>query len=100
MVSEHSGVELPMQLEALLKVEATVYVGLSARANALQIRAPFGELTIPYACIIEATSDVTGGIGLDMAGAKIWLDVSDFPDRNALLAFLKQKMVKPGGHAT
>ncbi len=87
-MTEHAEVELSEQLDVL--VEAATTVSLSAQGDALRMRAPFGELSIPYACMIKVTKDAAGGIMLDVAGAKVWL--GDFRDRDALLSLLQKKV--------
>ncbi len=86
-VTEHTEVELSVQLDVL--VEAATTVSLSARGDALRMRAPFGELIIPYACMTMVTKDAAG-IMLDVAGAKVWL--GDFRDSDALLSLLQEKV--------
>jgi hypothetical protein len=92
-VSEHAEVELSVQLDVL--VEAASTVDLSAQEDALRMRGPFGELSIPYACMTKVTKDAAGGIMLDVASAKVWLD--DFRDRDALIALLQEKITTSRG---
>jgi hypothetical protein len=62
-------------------------------ADALQIRAPFGDLTVPYAAITGVARDVDGGIRLDLSGATVRLDCSRVPDilLNALVEVVERK---------
>jgi hypothetical protein len=66
-------------------------------ADALQIRAPFGDLTVPYAAITGVARDVDGGIRLDLSGATVCLDCSGVPDMtvNALFDLLERKTRTP-----
>ncbi len=87
-MTEHAEVELSVQLDVL--VEAATTASLSALGNALRMRASFGELSIPYACMTKVTKGDAGGIMLEVAGAKVWL--GDFRDRDALLSLLQEKV--------
>jgi len=84
---------LPLRVGALLTVTPSIRVRVLAMADALQIRAPFGDLTVPYAAITRVARDVDGGIGLDLSGATVWLDCSGVPDMavNALFDLLERK---------
>ena len=84
---------LPLRVGALLTVSPSLRVRVSARADALQIQAPFGDLTIPYALITQVARVHDGGIRLDLAGATLRLDLSPYlPDMavNYLLDLLGQ----------
>lgn len=97
-MSEDTGSEWPTRLEALVQLRATVYVDCSAGEDALEIRAPFGDVVIPYVCIGEVTKEATGEIRLDAAGGTtVLLDIIDSPDGNAVFALLQQKMMKNPG---
>lgn len=92
-MSDDRELELPVKLDVLMGLEATVYVSLSAREDSLQISAPFGEISIPYTRIAEVTGDATGGIRLDAAGGTtVLLDVNHFANSAALLALLQEKV--------
>jgi hypothetical protein len=66
---------LPLRVGALLTVSPSLHVRVSARADALQIRAPFGDLTIPYGLIKRVTRVNDVRIRLDLAGATLRLDL-------------------------
>ena len=89
---------LPLRVGALLTVSPSVRVRVSARADALQIRAPFGSLTVPYALITRATREPDAGVRLDMAGATVHLHLGGVPDVavNVLFDLLNQE-TRPGG---
>ncbi|MGD0205913.1 MAG: hypothetical protein ABSB57_05710, partial [Dehalococcoidia bacterium] len=61
-------------------------------ADAIQIRAPFGNLSVPYSAIRRVTRDMNGGIGLDLSGATVRLDCSRVPDMllNALVEVVER----------
>ena len=84
---------LPLRVGALLTVTPSIRVRVLAMADALQIRAPFGDLTVPYAAIARVTRDMNGGIGLDLSGATVRLDCSCVPDilLNALVEVVERK---------
>ena len=72
---------LPLRVGALLTVSPSIlHVHVSARADALQIRAPFGDLTIPYALITGVARDAHDRIRLNLAGATLLLDLPNLPD--------------------
>jgi len=83
---------LPLRVGALLTVSPSLRVRVSARADALQIQAPFGDLTIPYALITRVARVSDGQIRLDLAGATIRLDLPNLPDMavNYLLDLLER----------
>jgi hypothetical protein len=83
---------LPLRVGALLTVSPSLHVQVSARADALQIRAPFGDLTVPYALITGVVRDAHGGITMNLAGAALRLDLPKLPDMavNYLLDLLEQ----------
>jgi hypothetical protein len=71
---------LPLRMGALLTISPSLRVRVSARADALQIGAPFGDLTIPYASITRVAKVEDNGIRLDLAGATLQLGLGDLPD--------------------
>lgn len=81
---------LPLRLGALLSVSPSVRVKVSARSDALQIDAPFGDLIVPYSLITRVTG-LNGGIRLDLAGATVQLEFSNLPNLavSALLDLLE-----------
>ncbi len=84
---------LPLRVGALLTVSPSLHVRVSARADALQIQAPIGDLTIPYAFITRVARLPDGGIALHLAGATLRLDLSPYlPDMvvNYLLDLLER----------
>jgi hypothetical protein len=83
---------LPLRVGALLTVSPSLHVQVSARADALEIRAPFGDLTIPYALITGVARDSPGQLTMNLAGATLRLDVPSLPDMvfNYLLDLLEQ----------
>lgn len=97
-MSEDPKPVLPLRVGALLTVSPSVHVRLSARADALQIRAPFGNLTVPYALITRVTRDADGEIRLDMAGATMRFNLSGVPTVavNVLFDLLNQE-TRTGG---
>ncbi len=72
--------------------ELSGHVIVSARPDSLKIQGPFGELLIPYSCMHTPTRQLGGGIRVDAAGAKLWLDLDDFSDRVALFGLLQEKV--------
>jgi hypothetical protein len=84
---------LPLRVGALLTVTPSIHVQVLAMADAIQIRAPFGNLSVPYAAITRVTKDLNGGIGLDLSGATVRLDCSRVPDMvlNALVELVERK---------
>jgi len=88
---------LPLRVGALLTVTPSIRVRVLAMADALQIRAPFSDLTVPYAAITGVARDVDGGIRLDLSGATVGLDCSGVPDMavNALFDLLERKRRTP-----
>jgi hypothetical protein len=62
-------------------------------ADAIQIRAPFGDLTVPYAAITRVARDMNGEISLELSGATVRLDCSGVPDMalNALVELVERK---------
>jgi len=88
---------LPLRVAALLTVSPSIRVRVLATADALQIRAPFADLTVPYAAITRVARDANGGIRLDLSGATVRLDCSGVPDMavNALCDLLEPKTRTP-----
>jgi len=84
---------LPLRVGALLTVTPSIHVQVLAMADAIQIRAPFGNLSVPYSAIRRVTRDMNGGIGLDLSGATVRLDCSRVPDMllNALVEVVERK---------
>ncbi len=70
---------LPLRLGALLTVDSSVRVRITARADALQIGAPFGDLTVPYR-LISRVRRVNGGIRLDLPGSTLLLEFTRLPN--------------------
>jgi hypothetical protein len=79
-MSEDPKPVLPLRVAAFLTVSPSLRVKVLARADALQIRAPFGDLTIPYALITAVTKESPGGIRMNLAGATLRLDNPNLPD--------------------
>jgi hypothetical protein len=84
---------LPLRVGALLTVAPSIRVRVLARADAVQIRAPFGNLTVPYAAITRVTRDTDSGITLELSGATVRLDCSRVPEMalEALVDLLEGK---------
>ena len=84
---------LPLRLGALLTVSPSIPVRVSATADGLEIRAPFGDLTVPYSTITRVARGVNGEIALDLSGATVRLDCSGVPPMalNALFDLLEGK---------
>jgi hypothetical protein len=93
-MSEGPKPALPLRVGALLTVTPSIRVRFLAMADAIQIRAPFGDLTVPYAAITRVTRDMNGEIRLDLSGATVRLDCSGVPDMalNALFDVLQGRM--------
>lgn len=91
-MSERPGLVLPLRVGALLTVTPSIRVRVLATADALQIRAPFGDLTVPYAAITRVARDANGTIRLDLSGAAVRLDCRGVPDiaLNALFDLLER----------
>ena len=70
---------LPLRVGALLTVSPSIRVRVSATADQLEIRGPFGDLTIPYAMVTRVARDGNGEIKLDLLGATVRLDCSGVP---------------------
>ena len=70
---------LPLRVGALLTVSPSIPVRVSAAADRMEIRAPFGDLTVPYAMITRVARDGNGGIELDLSGATVRLDCRGVP---------------------
>jgi hypothetical protein len=79
-VSEGPKPVLPLRVGAVLTVSPSLNVRVSARADALQIRAPFGDLTVPYGLITGVARDEHGGIRMNLAGATLRLEIPKLPD--------------------
>jgi hypothetical protein len=79
-MSEDPKPVLPLRVGALLTVSPSLNVRVSARADALQIRAPFGDLTIPYGLITGVARDEHGAIRMNLAGATLQLYLPNLPD--------------------
>jgi hypothetical protein len=88
---------LPLRVGALLTLSPTVRVRVSAKADALEIRAPFGDLTVPYAMVTRVARDEIGEIRLDLSGVTLRLDCSGVPPMalNALFDLLEGKGKHP-----
>jgi hypothetical protein len=88
---------LPLRVGAVLTVSPSIPVWVSATADALQIRAPFGDLTLPYGAITRGVREVKGRIRLDLSGTTVVLDCSGVPDMvvDALFDILARKMRTP-----
>jgi len=84
---------LPLRVGALLTVSPSIRVRVSARADRIEIHAPFGDLTVPYAMITRVARDGNGGIELDLSGATVRLDCSGVPPMavNALFDLLERE---------
>jgi len=97
VTSERPRLTLPLRVGALLTVSPSIPVRLLAMADALQIRASFGDLTVPYGAITRVAREVKGGIRLDLSGATVLLDCSGVPDMalNALSDLLERKTRTP-----
>lgn len=97
MMNERPKLKLPLRVGALLTVTPSIRVGVSAMADAVQVRAPFGDLTVPYEAITAVARDMNGGIRLDLSGATVRLDCSPAPDMvlNALVDLLERKRRPP-----
>ncbi len=83
---------LPLRLGALLSISPSVHVLVSARADALQMSAPFGELTIPYSLVTRSLRNANSGITLHFGGTIMTLDLGAIPDIavNALLDLIEE----------
>ena len=84
---------LPLRVGALLTVTPSIRVRVLAMADAVQIRAPFGNLTVPYAAITRVTRNADSGITLELSGATVRLDCSRVPEMalKALVDLLEAK---------
>ena len=84
---------LPLRVGALLTVSPSIRVRVSAATDRMEIRAPFGDLTLPYAMITRVARDGDGGIELDLSGAIVRLDCSGVPPMalDALLDLVERK---------
>ncbi len=96
-MSERSRLVLPLRVGALLTMSPSIRVGVLAMKDALQIRAPFGDLTVPYGAITGVAREAKGRIRLDLSGATVLLDCSGLPDMalNALCDLLEPKTRTP-----
>lgn len=105
-MTRHGKPLLPLRVGALLTVSPSLRVRVLARADALQIQAPIGDLTVPYALITRVARVPDGGIRLDLVGATLRLDLSPhLPDMavNYLLDLLgleqggaREPVIDPG----
>jgi hypothetical protein len=88
---------LPLRVGALLKVSSSIPVQVLAGADRMDIRAPFGDLTVPYAMIAHVTRNANGSITLDLAGATMMLDCNGLPHiaLDALCNLLQNKERSP-----
>jgi hypothetical protein len=88
---------LPLRVGAVLTLSPSIPVWVSATAGALQIRASFGELTVPYGAITQVTREAKGRIRLRLSGTTVLLDCSDVPDvaADALCDLLERKAPTP-----
>ena len=84
---------LPLRLGALLTINPRVYVRVTARADALQIAAPFGDIEISYSLIMGVATEADRTIRLDLSGATLHLDFRDVPDiaLNVLVDLLRSE---------
>jgi hypothetical protein len=84
---------LPLRVGALLTVAPSVRVRVLARADVVEIRASFGNLSVPYASITRVTKDTDGGITLELSGATVRLDCRGVPEMalGALVDLLEGK---------
>jgi hypothetical protein len=91
-MSEDPKPVLPVRVGGLLTMSPSLSVQISARADALQIRGPFGDLTIPYRLIVQVERDEHCGIRMRLAGATLRLEIPNLPDMvvNYLLDLLEQ----------
>jgi hypothetical protein len=71
---------LPLRVGALLTVTPSIRVRVLARADAVQIHAPFGKLTVPYSAITRVARNTNGRITLEMSGATVRLDCGPVPE--------------------
>ena len=83
----------PLRVGALLTVSPSIHVRVAARADALQIQAPFGDLTVPYGMMTQVARDGNGEIRLDLSGVIVRLDCSGVPSMavNALFDLLERR---------
>jgi len=70
---------LPLRVGALLTVSSSIPVQVLAAADRMDIRAPFGDVTVPYAMITRVARDGNGRIELSLSGATVRLDCSGVP---------------------
>jgi hypothetical protein len=70
---------LPLRVGALLSVSPSIPVRVSAAADRLEIRGPFGDLTVPYTVVTRVARDRNGEIRLELLGATVRLDCSRVP---------------------
>ena len=78
-MSEDPKPVLPFRVGALMTMSPSIRVRVSATADALEMRAPFGDLTVPYAMMTQVARDGNGCIILDLPGAIVRLDCSGVP---------------------
>jgi len=78
-MSEDPKPVLPFRVGALMTMSPSIRVRVSATADALEMRAPFGDLTVPYAMMTRVARDGNGEITLDLCGAIVRLDCSGVP---------------------
>ena len=84
--------ELPGRVTALLEMETSLYVGLSATAGSLLISTPCGDLIVPYALITNVEESRDGTVRMDASGTRIRLAIFDVSGREALLALLRNRL--------
>ena len=84
---------LPLRVGALLTMSPSIRVRVSATADGLEIRGPFGDLTVPYAMMTQVARGVNGEIALDLSGATVRLDCSGIPPMalDALFDLIERK---------
>jgi hypothetical protein len=92
-MSEGPKLKLPFRVGALLTVSRSIPVRVSVMANAVQICAPFGDLTVPYRAITRVARDAKDRIRLDLSGATVLLDCERVPDMalDAVSGLLERK---------
>jgi len=83
---------LPLRVGAFLTVSPSLRVSVSARADALEIRGPFGDLIVPYALVTGVAKESHSEIRMNLAGATLRLHTPNLPDMafDYLLDLLQQ----------
>lgn len=84
---------------SLLRAEISGHVRVSVDEDGLRLSGPFGDLTVGYADIDTVVRDFGGGVRLKAAGAKLWLDLSELPDRVAFYDLLRDKIATQREHS-